>query len=166
MRGHDEGVLIAGAVSGEAGSNAGSVHFGLIGGVPHIGEVDHVALCAPVCDETLRSFHDEVGSGAAFESGVDLIVAVGVVEVFNGDSDAGVCILERCDERVDGVGIAPAAYRVGPERDVHRLCRGCGVGLSGCGVGSGSGGLAAGAQCEHHAQRKQHCKQFLHVVPP
>ena len=169
--GHDQRILIARAVRVEAGRDAGRVDLGLIGVVPHIGQIDHVALRAPVGDETLRSFHDEVGSGAALECGVDLIVAVGIVEILNSDGDAGVGGLKRGDERIDGVGIAPAAYRVCPEGDADRLSgallRGSGgVGLRGRGVGGGCGGLAAGAQCEHHAQCKQHCEQFLHVVPP
>ena len=166
VRGHNEGVLIAGAVRGEAGRDAGRIDFGLVGGVPHVGEIDHVALRAPVGNETFRPFHDEVGSGAAFERGVDLVVAVGVVEIFHGDGDAGVRRLERGDEGIDGVSIAPAADRVGPERDVDGFRSGSGVSLSRCGVGSGCSGLAAGAQGKYHAQREQHCEQFLHDVPP
>ena len=162
--GHDQRILIACAIRVEAGRNAGRVDLGLIGIVPHIGEINHVALRTPVGDKTLRSFHDEVGGGTALECGIDLIVAVGVVEILNSDGDAGVGGLERGDERIYGVGIAPAAYRVCPKGDADRLSGGLGGG--GRGGGSGCGGLAAGAQCEHHAQCKQHCKQFLHVVPP
>ena len=170
VRGHDEGVLVAGAVSIEAGRNAGRVDFRLVGGVPHVGEIDHIALRAPVSNETFRPFHDEIGSGAAFERGVDLVVAVGVVKVFYGDGDAGVRRLERGDQGIDGVSIAPAADRVGPERDVDGFgsgfCCGSGISLSRCGVGSGSSGLAAGAQGKYHAQCEQRCEQFLHDVPP
>ena len=68
--GHDEGILVAGAVRVEAGRDASRVDLCLIGVVPHIGQIDHVALRAPVGDETLRSFHDEVGSGAYDEHGI------------------------------------------------------------------------------------------------
>lgn len=95
-----------------------------------------------------------------------MVVAVGVVEIFHGDGDAGVRRLERGNEGIDGVSIAPAADRVGPERDVDGFRSGSGVSLSRCGVGSGCSGLAAGAQGKYHAQREQHCEQFLHDVPP
>lgn len=69
------------------------------------------------------------GAFAALDSGVDLVVAVGVVEVLDGDVDVRILGVEVC-QRINGLGIAPLADGVGPQRNVSDLT-GIGGGLRG-----------------------------------
>ena len=91
-------------------------------GIPghQIGEIHHESPCAPVGDQSLRSLEDQIRCLSALDGGVDLIVAVGVVEIFHGHLDAGILCIEIRDEGIDGCGVSPVSDRVGPERQVCR----------------------------------------------
>ena len=164
---HADGQLVQLAVGAGAGSNDG-----LIGaGGNDVLQVDQQALGAPVGDQTLGTFHDDVGSLVAFDGGVDLVVTVGVVQVLDLDSDVGVDSVEIGDQLSDGSLIDPLADGVGPQGDLHGSGAG-GLGLHGIlchgGLGLGSLGLfgslldGAGSQGQNHDQSQQHCQNLLH----
>ena len=46
-------------------------------------EVYHQAACTPVSYQTLRSFHYDIRSLAAFDGGVNLIVTVGIIKILH-----------------------------------------------------------------------------------
>ena len=77
----------------------------------------HDALRAPVGHQTLGSFHDEVGCAAALDGGVDLIVAVGIVQILDGHLDVRVLCIEAGDQLLHGLVLAPAADGVCPQLD-------------------------------------------------
>ena len=145
--GHAEGIFIAGALLVEAGGLNDGKDLCLVAVVPQIGYVDHIALGAPVGDQTLGTFHDEVGRGLALNGSVDLIVAVGVGQVLNRDLDAGIGGLKAGDQLVNDFGVAPAADGIGPqgESDVLRV----------------SGGAAK--ERKDHAQGQNECEKLFHV---
>ena len=166
--GHDDGVLVGLAVFGEARGESGGVDLGLVGIIEHVADVDHVAVGAPVGDETLGAFHDQVGSLLGGDGGVDLVVAVGVGQELDLDLDAGLGG-EGVGQSLDDFFVAPVADGVGPKGDLGRL-GGSGFGGSGLGgsslgglLGGGrSGLLSAGGQREDHHEREEQCKNLLH----
>ena len=174
VSGHNQGILVSGVVVSEAGSQRGSVDFLLVGVVKQVSDVDHLALGAPVGNQTLGSFHDQVGSLVALDGGVDLVVAVSVGQVFNVDLDAG-SGLEVSHQLVNGLLLAPAADGIGPQGDFGSSSSSgsfgssLGSGLSGgrsgsCGGLCGLLGHGAGAQAQNHDGCQQNSKQFLHNV--
>jgi len=173
VSGHDQGILISGVVVGEAGGQSSSVDLLLVGVVEQVSDVDQLALGAPVGDQTLGSFHDQVGSGVALDGGVDLVVAVGVGQVLNGDLDAG-SGLEVSHQSINSLLVAPTTDGVGPQGNLGSSSGSSfGSGLS-CTLGSGSSsscsslcgllGHGAGAQAHDHDHCQQNSKQFLHNV--
>ncbi len=109
---------------------------------PQVVQRSHNALGTPVGHQTLGAFHDHVGCAAALDGGVHLVVAVGVVEVLDGDVDVRILGIEVCQQRINGRGIAPLADGVGPQRNVSSLT-GIGGGLRGSGLaGGGRGALS------------------------
>ena len=110
---HAHGHLVNFAV----GAGAGAQHAGVGAFGNDIGQVDHQALGAPVGDQTLRSFHNDVGSLAAFDGGVDLVVAVGVVQILNVDLDFGMSCVEIIQQSGNGGFVDPLADGVGPQGD-------------------------------------------------
>ena len=143
---HNNRILIAGTVSGEAGGNTGGIDLSEVFLIPEVSQVYHVAFGTPVCNQTLGAFHDEVRSSAAFESGVDLVVAVGVVKILNSDFDAGGGF-KICHQGFNCFRIAPFADRIRPEGD---LC--CGF----C--------TCDNAERCYHAKCENNCQEFLHFV--
>ena len=103
-----------------AGGFDGRINFLGIIGSPQIGKVDHQAFGTPVCNQTFRTFEDEVRSLSAFNSGVDLIITVGVVQQFDGNMDVRINFIELVDQSLDGFGIAPVPNRVRPKGDILR----------------------------------------------
>ena len=172
--GHNQRILVSGAVVCEAGGQSGGVDFALVGVVEQVSDVYHLALGAPVGNQTLGSFHNQVGGGVAFDSGVDLVVAIGVGQVLNGDLDAG-SGLEAGHQLVNGFLVAPATDGVGPQGDFGS---GSGCGGFGSSVGSsfGSGGSGsgssgrlgglhgAGTHRQHHDEGQCHSDQLFHHV--
>ena len=141
---HANGHLVNFAVG--AGAGAQDTGVGVFGN--DVGQVDHQTLGAPVGDQTLGAFHDDVGSLAAFDGGVDLIVAVGVVQVFNLDLDFGVRSVEIIQQSGDGCFVNPLADGVGPQGDLGDI--------------SGAGGESAEANGHGHGQ--QDSNQFFHSI--
>ena len=170
--GHAQGVLIVVAVGPLAGADhvfagGGDVGHRLIG--PQVVQGQHLALGAPVGDQALGAFHDDVGGGAGLDGGGDLVVTVGVVQVLHGDADLGVGFVELGDEAVHGSGVAEAADGVGPQGDGGGIAGGGGgsTGISGGGAvgrGAGGGAAASGQQAYGHTGRQQHGKLLLHSV--
>ena len=113
VRGHADRQLENLAVG--AGAGAGDAFIGALG--DEIAQIEHQALGAPVGDQTLGPFHDDVGSLAALNSGVDLVVAVGVVEILDLYGDLGMDLIERVDEALDRSLVGPLADGIGPQRD-------------------------------------------------
>ena len=143
---HAQGILVVVASVILAGGLDGRVDvlLGIVG--PQIVQGSHDALLAPVGDQTLRTFHDQVGCAAALDGGVHLIVAVGVVQILDGDLDVGVLCVEAGDQLLHSLVLAPATDGVCPQLDARtgRTCGGSGSGRS-CRAG-GSGGTAACGQ--------------------
>ena len=163
VSGHDQGILVDSALAGHAGGQSGGIDLGLVGVVQQVGQVHHVALGAPVGNQTLGTFHDQVGSLAGGDGGVDLVVAVSVGQVFHGDLDAGLG-LESVGQFLDGVLIAPAADGVGPEGDAG----GVRSGFLSISALSGSGlfllGTAAGGQRKDHRKSQSNRKKSSHLL--
>ena len=142
VRGHAERELVVSAGGILAGGLNAGADVGLLVVGPQVAQIGHQALGAPVGNQTLGSFHDDVRCAAALDSGVDLVVAVGVVEVLDGDVDVRILGIEVCQQRINGRGIAPLADGVGPQRNVSSLT-GIGGGLRGSGLaGGGRGALS------------------------
>ena len=160
--GHAEGILIISTVAALAGGLNAGADVGLLLVGPQVAQVGHQALGAPVSNQTLGTFHDEVGCGAALDGGVDLVVAVGVVEILDGHVDVRILGVEVSQQLVDGIGITPLADGVGPQGDVSSLAGGaiggfCGSSLRGSGLcgacrggRTGSGTAAAYQQAGCH----------------
>ena len=153
--GHAQGVLVV--VTGVV--LAGGLHrlvdvlLGVVG--PQVVQRSHNALGAPVGDQTLGTFHDQVGCAAALDGGVDLVIAVGVVQILHGDLDVGVLGIEAGDQLLHGLILAPAADGVGPQLDACTGAGGAGSGSrAGCAGGGSSAGrrTAASGQCTGSAQ--------------
>ena len=142
---HNNRILVAGAVSSEAGGYAGGVDLSEVFFIPQVCKVYHVAFCTPVGNETLRTFHNQIRSILAFNGHVDLVVTVGVVKVLNRNFDAG-SSFKVSHQGSDSVSIAPLANRVRPESDLF-----CGLSTCHC------------AEGEDHAKRENDCEEFLHV---
>ena len=167
---HDQGVLVDSAVGGVASLDGSGVQLSQVGLVQQVGQVDHQALLAPVGDQTLGTFHDQVGSSIAFDSGVDLVVAVSVGQVLNGDLDAGVS-LELGHQSIDGLLVAPTTDGVGPQGDFSSSSGSLGSSFGSSSLGSGSLGFSgllfgllngAGSQGHNHDQSQQKCDKLLH----
>ena len=163
VSGHAQGQLVDSAVSGGAGADDG-----LIGAVDdQIGQVNQVALGAPVGDQTLGTLEDDVGGSAGLDSGVDSVVTVGVVQVLDSHVDVGVDSVEVSDQAVDGSLVAPLTDGVGSEGDADGLSSRSGLlglALAGGGIVAGAGGrlAAAGNQTEDHDDSQGQCKKLLH----
>ena len=172
--GHAHGILIHLALSVDAGGQSGLDQLALVGIVQHVGKVHHVAVGAPVGNQTLRPFQNQVGRVAGGEGGVDLVIAVGIGQIVHLDGNAGLGS-EGVSQCLDVGLFAPAAYGVDPQGDLTGPggLGGSGVGslvvLSGFGAGSGigiAGGrvvlvASAGNQSHGHDHGKQQCKQLL-----
>ena len=143
---HNNRIFVASTVSIEAGSNAGGIDLSKIFLIPEISKVYHVAFCAPVCNQTLRAFHHEVRSSAAFESGVHLVVTIGVVKILNSNFDAG-SSFKISHQSFHCLCIAPLADRIRPEGDFF------------CGFCT----CKNGKRC-YHAKCKNDCQELLHFV--
>ena len=161
---HDQGVLVGLAVSGNAGSVSSGVQLSDVGVVDQVGHVDHQTLGAPVSDQTLGAFHDQVGSSAALDGGVDLVVTIGVVQVLDGNLDALVGSLKGSDHGIDVLLNAPVADGVGPQSDLGGGCSRLVALVSRLGGLSLADG--ASAQAQDHDQSQQHSDKLLHNVPP
>ena len=176
MCGHDQRILVNGTVGGGAGGQAGGEDLLAVCVVQHILQIDHVTGGAPVGNQTLGAFQNQVGSLPGGEGGVDLVIAVGVSQVLDLDLDTGLS-----GEGVGQLGdfglIAPVAYGVGPQLDGHVGLGGIGglglgglggvvggFGVAGLGVVGGLGSTGCQAQDHHHNQDDG--KQFLHGIPP
>ena len=147
---HAQGVLVVVALVVVAGGVDGLVDvlLGIIG--PQVVQRGHDALRAPVGHQTLGAFHDEVGCAAALDGGVDLIVAVGIVQILDGHLDVRILCVEAGDQLLHGLVLAPAADGVCPQLDA--CAGGCG-GSSGRSCSAGGSGLtAAGSQSTGCAQ--------------
>ena len=115
---HADREFIVGAFRVVAGGFDRGINFFRVIGRPQISEVDHQSFCTPVGNQTFRTFEDEVRSLTAFDSGVDLVVAIGVVQQFDGNMDVRIDFIELVDQSLDGFCVAPVADGVGPEGDV------------------------------------------------
>ena len=141
---HAHGHLVNLTVGAGAGRNNS-----LIGsGGDAVGQVDHQTLGAPVGDQTLGAFHDDVGSLVAFDGGVDLVVAVGIVQILNVDLDFGMSSVEIIQQCGNGGFVHPLADGVGPQGDFGDL-----VGADG-----------DGAQAHHHDDGQQDSNQLFHSI--
>ena len=170
--GHDQRILINRAVGVGAGLHDALVHgvdLGHVGVVKHVAQIHHVAVGAPVGDQALGTFHDQVGRAAGGQGGVDLVVAVGVGQVIHLDGDAGLGG-EGVGQGLDGGLIAPLADGIGPQGDLAGP-GGSRRGLRGLGVVLLLGGLgvlvviallvavaSAGNQSHDHGHGQQQCK--------
>ncbi len=166
--GHNQGILVDSAVRSGAGGQNGFLDLLLVGVVQHILEVHHVAVGAPVGNQTLRAFHNQVGGVAAGDGSVHLVVAIGVGQVLNLDCDAGLGG-EGVGELLNLGLLAPVADGIGPQGD--------GAAVSGGGVRSGGrggvirggrrrrgvGGRAAGCHAGHHKDGHKHGKNALNL---
>ena len=153
--GHAQGILVVvtGLVLAGGLDRCVDILLGIVG--PQIVQGSHDALLAPVCDQTLRAFHDQVGCAAALDGGVDLVVAVGVVQILDGDLDIRILCVEAGDQLLHSLILAPAADGVCPQLDA---CTGRSGAGSSCGrggrrrCGAGRRGTAACGQCACCAQ--------------
>ena len=158
--GHAEGELIVST----GGILAGALHAGadvsllVIG--PQVAQIDHQTLGAPVGNQTLGTFHNEVRGRAALDGGVDLIVTVGVVQILNSHMDVGVLGVEVRQQSVNRLGITPLADGVGPQGDVSSLTGlrsgGSLAGSGGRGAFSGRGRCAGGSAAAANQQAGSH----------
>ena len=172
VSGHAQGVLVVSATAIVTGSLNGSVDVSLGLVSPQVSQVDHLALGAPVGDQTLGSFHDDVGSGVALDGGVDLVVAISVGQVLDLDGDVGISGIELRQQLVDDLLLAPVANGVSPQADLHGSSLRSG-GSSGFGGGGSRGGgrsrglsllHGAGAQRQHHDHSQCQSNQLFHCV--
>jgi len=152
--GHAQGILIVVAGSVLAGGLNGLVDVLLSIVGPQVVQRSHNALCAPVCNQTLGTFHDQIRCAAALDGGVHLIVAVGVVQILHSDLDVRILCVEAGNQTLNGVVVAPAADGVCPQLDAGGRSSCACSGACGCGRSSGgrAGRTAAGGQSAGCAQ--------------
>ena len=162
---HDQGILIDRAVGVGAGGHGGGVDLALIAIVKHIAQVHQVALVAPVGHQALGTFHDQVGGIFRGDGGVDLIVSVGVGQVFHFHGDTGVGG-ESVGDGLDLFLLAPVADGIGPQGQfpggggLLRSLGSLGTGL-GLVVGGGLGivfAASAGGKGHDHGHGQYNCK--------
>ena len=148
--GHAQGVLVVVAGGILAGRLNGLVDvlLGIVG--PQVVQRSHDALCAPVCNQTLGTFHDQVGCAAALDGGVHLIVAVGVVQILHSDLDIRILGVEAGNEVLNGLVIAPAADGVCPQLDAGGRSS-CACSGRTCGGSSSAGACRRAAACGQSA---------------
>ena len=100
----------------------------------NIGEIHHISLGAPVCNQSFRSFKDHIRCLSAFDRGIDLIVAVRVIKIFYGNLNIGILRVEVGNQCVDRSRIAPFADRICPKCDrgvqISAFGGSCGFGRS------------------------------------
>ena len=178
--GHAHGVLVHLAGGVDAGGEGGFNQLALVGVVQHVGQIHHVAVGAPVGDQTLRPFQNQVRRFAGREGGVDLVIAIGISQVLNLNRNIGFSG-EGIGQFLDLGLVTPSANGVHPQADlggagrVGRRLRIGGLVLIGGGAGGGIGGrggrvvlVAAGNKSNGHDHCQYECKYFLqfHVDPP
>ena len=78
MGGDNQRILIDRPVGVGAGGHGRGVDFRFVGVVKHVAQVHQIALVAPVGDQALGAFHDQVGRVFRGDGGVNLVIAVGV----------------------------------------------------------------------------------------
>ena len=123
---HAHRIFIVFAVRAFASRN--DVRINILGRIigEQIGKVYHQTFGAPVGNQSFRSFQNEVGSLSAFDGGIDLVVAVLIIQIFDSDIDVRILLVERSNEGINFRGIAPAADRIGPQRDIGcKVCTAC-----------------------------------------
>ena len=148
--GHAQGILVVVAGSVLAGGLNGLVNvlLGIVG--PQVVQRSHNALCAPVCNQTLGTLHDQIGCAAALDGGVHLIVAVGVVQILHSDLDVRILCVEAGNQTLNGLVIAPAADGVCPQLDAGGRSS-CACSGRTCGGSSSAGACRRAAACGQSA---------------
>ncbi len=128
MGGHSERIFIVVAISTHAGfgnSRAVGIYVGFDFFSPQVVYVQHLAFGAPVSHQALGTFHDDVGCGAGFDGTGHLVIAGGIIQVFDLNFYVWFDGIECGDDLVDLFGFAPAADRIGPHCDADFfLCNG------------------------------------------
>ena len=150
----------------------------------NIGEIHHISLGAPVCNQSFRSFKDHIRCLSAFDRGIDLIVAVRVIKIFYGNLNIGILRVEVGNQCVDRSRIAPFADRICPKCDrgvqISAFGGSCGFGRSCRSFGCralrclrfrcirrclcGFGRSACGQPCCHNSCKTK-CQYLFHVFP-
>ena len=173
VSGHAQGVLVVGtAFSLTSGGNR-SIGVGQDIGGPQVAQVNHLTLGAPVGDQALGSFHNQIRSGIAFDGSIDLVVSILVGQVFHGNLDVGISGIELGEQALNSSLIAPLANGVGPQADFGGSGRSLGGSLRSGSLGSGRGRSGGGGfsllhGAGSHAQNQDHSQsqsnQFLHCT--
>ncbi len=128
---HTQRILIVSTVSRLTCRLYGIVDLAACLCCKQVRQVYHQAACAPVSYQTLRSFHYDVRSLAAFDRGVNLIVTVGVIKILHCHGNAGIFRIKTCDQAVNRCRITPVTDGICPQCDrCIQICT-CAV-LGGC----------------------------------
>ena len=122
---HTQRILIVSTVSRLTCRLYGIVDLAACLCCKQVRQVYHQAACAPVSYQTLRSFHYDVRSLAAFDRGVNLIVTVGVIKILHCHGNAGIFRIKTCNQAVNRCRITPVTNRICPQGDrcIQVCCR-------------------------------------------